>query len=86
MKKESTIKINRRLSGEVVSNKMAKTAVVLVSGVKTHPLYGKKIKVSDKYKIHDPKGECKIGDKVVFEACRPLSRDKRWRLIEIIKK
>jgi len=75
----------RSFKGIVVSNKMDKTAVVKIDRIKIHPLYKKRYKVSRKYKIHDPKNEAKVGDWVIFEECRPLSKDKRWRLIEIKK-
>jgi small subunit ribosomal protein S17 len=72
--------------GWVVSNKMDKTAVVKVERTTRHPLYGKTIRVSKKYKIHDPENACSIGDKVRIMETRPLSKDKRWRLVEIIEK
>lgn len=72
--------------GWVVSNKMDKTAVVKVERTTRHPLYGKTIRVSKKYKIHDPENACGIGDKVKIMETRPLSKDKRWRLVEIIEK
>ncbi|OGF30403.1 30S ribosomal protein S17 [Candidatus Falkowbacteria bacterium RIFOXYD2_FULL_35_9] len=78
-------KIFRRLTGEVVSVAMDKTAVVRVDSVKTHKVYGKKIKSNQKYKIHDEKNELKEGDVVVFEECRPMSKDKRWRLVNKVK-
>lgn len=71
----------RKFSGVVVSDKMTKTIVARVERVKVHPKYGKRYTVSAKYKVHDEKGEYKIGDKVNFVECRPLSRDKRWRVI-----
>lgn len=74
-------KIKKVFQGTVISNKSQKTAVVRVDRLKVHPKYKKRYKVSKKYKVHDEKNECKVGDKVVFEECRPLSRDKRWRLI-----
>lgn len=78
-------KNKRRFEGVVVSHRMEKTAVVSVSRIKIHPKYGKRYRTSEKYKIHDEKNECKVNDKVVFEECRPISKEKRWRLIEIIK-
>jgi len=74
-------KIKKVFQGTVISNKSQKTAVVRVDRLKVHPKYKKRYKISKKYKVHDEKNECKVGDKVVFEECRPLSRDKRWRLI-----
>jgi len=70
----------RQLKGTVVSNKMQKTVVVKVETLKTHPRYKRKYKVHKRYKAHDEKGECKEGDKVTIEECRPLSKDKRWRV------
>lgn len=84
-KQEKEIKkTNRTFTGVVVSNKMDKTAVVKVDRIKVHPIYKKRFKVSKKYKIHDSKNECRIGDRVIFREVRPLSRDKRWRLVEVI--
>ncbi len=72
--------------GQVVRNRMDKTVVVEVSGPKRHPLYKKIIKRVVKYKAHDEKNECQIGDKVRIIETRPLSREKRWRVAEIIAK
>lgn len=72
--------------GWVVSDKMDKTAVVSVQRTTRHPLYGKIVTISKKYKIHDPNNECSIGDKVRIAETRPLSKDKRWRLVEILEK
>lgn len=72
--------------GRVVSDKMDKTAVVSVERTTRHPLYGKTIRVSKKYKVHDPENACSIGDKVRIMETRPLSKEKRWRLVEIIEK
>jgi len=72
--------------GKVVSNKMDKTIVVaLVDNVK-HPLYGKIVKRTYKLKAHDENNECNIGDRVKVMETRPLSKDKRWRLVEIVEK
>jgi small subunit ribosomal protein S17 len=72
--------------GQVVSNRMDKTVVVEVSGPKRHPLYKKIIRRVVKYKAHDEKNECQVGDKVRIIETRPLSREKRWRVAEIIAK
>jgi small subunit ribosomal protein S17 len=72
--------------GQVVSNRMDKTVVVEVSGPKRHPLYKKIIRRVARYKAHDEKNECQIGDKVKIVETRPLSRDKRWRVVEILVK
>ena len=71
----------RTLKGTVVSDKMQKTIVVRVEGVKTHPKYHKQYAVSKRYKVHDEKNEYKTGDVVSFEETRPYSRDKRWRVV-----
>ncbi|MBS4031678.1 MAG: 30S ribosomal protein S17 [Clostridiales bacterium] len=73
-------------TGRVVSDKMDKTAVVSVERITRHPLYGKIIRVSKKYKVHDPENACSIGDKVRIMETRPISKDKRWRLVEIMEK
>ena len=72
----------KKFNGVVISDKSDKTVVVNVESVKIHPKYKKRYVVSRHYKVHDEKNECKIGDKVVFIECRPLSRDKRWRIIK----
>ena len=74
----------KQLKGIVSSNKMQETVVVRVERIKEHPRYKRRYKTHKKYKAHDEKGECKIGDKVVIEECRPLSKDKRWRVIRTI--
>jgi small subunit ribosomal protein S17 len=71
----------RRFEGVVVSDKMQKTIVVRVDRVKTHPKYHKQYAVSKRYKVHDEKNEFKTGDKVAFVETRPMSKDKRWRVI-----
>ena len=70
--------------GRVVSNKMDKTAVVTVETLRHHPLYKKTIRRAVKYKVHDEKNECKLGDTVRIIETRPLSKEKRWRVAEII--
>jgi small subunit ribosomal protein S17 len=72
--------------GQVVSDKMDKTVVVEVSGPKRHPLYKKTIRRVVRYKAHDEKNECQVGDKVRIVETRPLSREKRWRVDEILVK
>ncbi len=79
-------KLRKVRIGKVVSNKMDKTIVVaLVDNVK-HPLYGKIMKRTYKLKAHDENNECNIGDRVKVMETRPLSKDKRWRLVEIVEK
>ncbi|MGI6563137.1 MAG: 30S ribosomal protein S17 [Clostridia bacterium] len=72
--------------GRVVSDKMDKTIVVSVEDIVRHPLYNKTIKRTSKIKAHDEHNECRIGDKVLVMETRPLSRQKRWRLVEILEK
>ncbi len=86
MAEEKTKKMKRRLKGFVISDKPAKTIIVRLTQRKMHPKYKKQYKVNKNYKVHDEKNIAKTGDQVIFEECRPLSKDKRWRLIEIIKK
>jgi len=74
----------KQITGTVVSNKMQKTVVVKVERIKEHPRYKKRYKVHKKYKAHDEKGEYKVGDKVVIEECRPMSKEKRWRVVRKI--
>lgn len=77
--------LKRIFEGEVVSVDSNKTIRVLVSTGKLHPKYRKKYTTSKKYPVHDEKNEAKVGDKVVFEECRPMSKTKRWRLKQINK-
>lgn len=72
----------RQLKGTIISNKMQKTVIVRIEKIKEHPKYKKRYKVHKKYKAHDEKGEYKVGDRVVIEECRPISKEKRWRVIE----
>ena len=76
----------KQFVGIVVSDKMDKTVVVMVERLVKHPLYGKYIKRRKKYMAHDEHNECKIGDKVLIEETRPLSRRKRWRVKQILEK
>lgn len=70
----------------VVSNKMTKTINVKVERRLQHPLYGKSVKLSKKFMAHDENNDCKIGDKVRIAETRPLSKNKRWRLVEILER
>ena len=72
--------------GVVVSDKMDKTIVVAVKDSVQHPLYKKIMKRTVKFKVHDENNECGVGDRVVIMETRPLSRDKRWRLVKIVEK
>ena len=78
--------LRKTRTGKVVSDKMDKTIVVAVEDHVKHPLYKKIVKNTYKLKAHDEKNECRIGDTVKVMETRPLSKDKRWRLVEIIEK
>ncbi|MBR2560131.1 MAG: 30S ribosomal protein S17 [Clostridia bacterium] len=79
---------NRRKTkvGIVVSDKMDKTVVVAIEDFVRHSLYGKAVKRTKKLKVHDENNECGVGDKIRIMETRPLSRDKRWRLVEVVEK
>ena len=79
---------NRRKSkvGVVVSDKMDKTVVVAIEDFVRHPLYGKAVKRTKKLKVHDENNECNVGDKIRIMETRPLSKDKRWRLVGVVEK
>jgi small subunit ribosomal protein S17 len=77
---------NRVLQGRVVSDKMDKTVTVLVERRVKHPLYGKFIRRSTKVHAHDETNECGIGDTVMVEQCRPLSKSKTWKLVKVVSK
>ncbi len=79
-------KLVRTLAGRVVSDKMEKSAVVLVERRVKHPLYGKYIRRSTKLHIHDENNECKVGDTVTIQECRPISRTKSWKLVEVVER
>jgi len=76
----------KQRTGKVVSNKMDKTIVVAIEYNVKHPLYGKIVKRTYKLKAHDENNICGVGDKVLVMETRPLSKDKRWRLVDIIEK
>jgi len=78
--------LRKTRTGKVISNKMDKTIVVAISEHVKHPLYGKVVKRTYKLKAHDEQNECNIGDTVKVMETRPLSKDKRWRLVEIVEK
>lgn len=73
----------KKLTGVIVSNKMQKTAVIEVESIKEHAKYKRRFKVHKRYKAHIDQ-ECQVGDKVVIEECRPISKDKRWKVVKII--
>ena len=78
--------LRKTRTGKVISNKMDKTIVVAIEDRVKHPLYGKVVKKTYKLKAHDENNECNIGDTVKVMETRPLSKDKRWRLVEIVEK
>ena len=78
--------LRKTRTGKVVSNKMDKTIVVAIEERVKHPLYKKVVKKTYKLKAHDENNECNIGDTVRVMETRPLSKDKRWRLVEIVEK
>jgi len=77
---------NRTLQGRVVSDKMDKTITVLIERQVQHPIYGKFIRRSTKVHAHDENNECRAGDMVVVEQCRPLSKTKTWRLVRVVER
>ncbi|NOR51251.1 MAG: 30S ribosomal protein S17 [Gammaproteobacteria bacterium] len=79
-------KVSRTVSGRVVSDKMDRTITVLVERKVKHPLYGKFIKRSTKFHAHDEKNECNTGDMVTIKQCRPISKTKSWKLVEVTTK
>ena len=86
MTNTETAKLTRTLTGTVTSDKMDKTVVVAIADRVAHPLYKKIVKRTYKLKAHDENNECKVGDTVKVMETRPLSKDKRWRLVEIMEK
>jgi small subunit ribosomal protein S17 len=81
--KQST---NRVLQGRVISDKMDKTITVKVERQVKHPIYGKYIRLSTKMHVHDEANECAVGDDVEIEQCRPMSKNKSWRLVKVVAK
>lgn len=79
-------KVVRTVIAEVVSDKMDKSAVVMVERRVRHPLYGKYIRRSTKLHIHDQNNDCKLGDTVTIQECRPISKTKTWKLVEVIER
>jgi len=77
-------KLIKTMLGQVVSDKMDKTVVVLVNYRVMHPLYKKYVKQSKKFKAHDVDNSCKIGDSVKIQSCNPISKDKTWKVLEIL--
>ena len=85
MDSKKTQKSRRRMNATVVSNKMEKTAVVRVDRTIVHPKYGKRYTVSKRLKAHDPENKAVMDEKVIIEGMRPLSKDKRWRIVYATK-
>jgi small subunit ribosomal protein S17 len=81
---EQAVADNRTLQGRVVSDKMDKTVTVVIERRVKHPLYGKFVRRSTKVHAHDENNECRIGDVVVVEQCRPLSKTKSWRFVKLV--
>ena len=78
--------LRKTRTGLVVSDKMDKTVVVAIADNVQHPLYKKIVKRTVKLKVHDEQNECRVGDRVLIMETRPLSKDKRWRVVEIVEK
>ena len=76
--------VRRTVTGKVVSDKMDKTVTVLIERKVKHPVYGKYIRRSTKLHVHDAENACQEGDTVTIEECRPLSKSKSWRLVEVV--
>ncbi len=76
----------RHMVGVVVSDRMTKTVVVRITRSVRHPVYPRVIRRSKKFKVHDPASQAHTGDEVRIEECRPLSKEKRWRLVEVLRK
>jgi small subunit ribosomal protein S17 len=78
--------LQKQRSGVVVSDKMAKTVVVSIERTVTHPRYKKILRRRSRVKAHDETNQCQVGDRVLLVECRPLSRDKRWRVSKVLEK
>jgi len=83
---EQETKTKRTVLGRVVSDKMDKSATVLIERRVRHPLYGKYVRRSTKLHVHDENNECKVGDTVRIAECRPISKTKAWNLVEIVER
>ena len=79
-------KVARTVTGRVISDKMQKTITVLVERKVPHPVYGKYVRRSTKLHAHDEMNECKQGDKVMIEQCRPMAKSKSWRLVKVVER
>ena len=80
------VKVERTIIGRVVSNKMNKSATVLIERRVAHPVYGKYVKRSTKLHVHDENNECNEGDVVAVTSCRPISKTKSWKLVKIVER
>ena len=78
------MKKRKELIGEVISNKMEKTVVVEIQRTVHHPMYGKVIRQQTRFKAHDEKKECHVGDQVRLVECRPLSKEKHWKVVKVL--
>ena len=85
MSADAKEKLQRATTGRVVSDKMDKSAVVLVERMVRHPVYGKFIKRSKKMHVHDAENTCRIGDVVQIQECRPVSKTKSWELVKVVE-
>ena len=83
---EAATETNRTLQGIVVSDKMDKTITVAVERKVKHPVYGKFVKRTTKVHAHDESNECKAGDTVIVEQCKPMSKSKTWRLVQVVSR
>jgi small subunit ribosomal protein S17 len=86
MTTENARPARRTVSGVVVSDKMDKTVVVAVESTHRHPLYGRTMRRTRRFKAHDERNEAKTGDRVIIAESRPLSKEKRWRVVEIVRR
>lgn len=86
MQKNKPIRSGKEIVGSVVSDKMQKTIVVKVKTPAVHPVFKKRINRFNKFKVHDPEKKAQTGDLVLIKEYRPVSREKRWKLVEVIKK
>jgi len=79
-------KVQRKIVGRVVSDKMDKTVSVAIERLQKHPVVGKYIRRTTKLMAHDEKNECKTGDRVAISECRPIARNKSWRVVDIVER
>ena len=86
IKAAETRNLRKTRQGVVISNKMDKTIVIAAKFKEKHPIYGKFVQKTKKYHVHDEKNECQVGDTVLVMETRPLSKTKRWRLVQIVEK